>query len=204
MGTEQAYRLEWLRAPGVEGDAWRSVPRLICAACGRRYVAGVTGYTTPDDAVAEVDIGLYEPLTDSLMAVAGIVVCRRDLATLVRSAGLSGFEVRAATVRLVRGGQGEPIPIYDWLAVTARCEVGPMWTEPQGMCPTCHCIVERPITRPQRSVTLRRPLEASVCRAREAAAGILVDERFRNLCVEAEPDVARCVSFVPVPIDSFA
>ncbi len=200
MGTEQAYRMEWRGAPAVEGDHWRSAPRLLCRACGRRYVAAIVGYSTPDDEVAQVDVGLHEPTTDPFMAVPGVVVCRRDVGALLRSAGLSGFELRPATVSLLEGATVERLPPYDWLAVTGRCDVAPIWTEDVGVCDACQQVLERPFTQQQRSVCLRQPLRASVCRARERAAGVLVDEQFRNLCLEAVPDVEGRVTFAPVTV----
>jgi len=204
MPSDETYfTMDFLEAPAEEGDGWQSVSLSspACPVCGRRRLPFMHQYYVTDDGVVRVDAGIWGFVDHPLVQCAGILLAREDVANSLAESGLTGFEIRNASVgRLDDEAQERSLPEYRWVVVTGRCDITPIWERVMGSCDSCGVVLTERVDETTRAWSLQaiHPHGVDVCRAREASAGILVSSRMRDFLVRHDPRVAEIASFKPV------
>src|SRR5688572_15997743 len=99
-GDQTYFTVDFLEAPAEEGDGWQSVSLSfpVCPICRRRRLPFMRQYHVPDDGVVRVDAGIWGFVDHPLVQCAGILLAREDVANALAESGLSGFEIRNASV----------------------------------------------------------------------------------------------------------
>jgi hypothetical protein len=204
MPGEQTYfTLDFAEAPAEEGDDWQSVELSPdkCAVCDRRRLPYANRFHVPDDGVLRTDAGVWGFADHALLLCAGILLAREDVAGALVESGLTGFELREASVsRLDDEAQAESLPRYRWVVITGRCDTTPIWERVVGSCSACGVALTEKVNRTTRSWALEatHPPDVDICRAREASAGVIVSGRIRDVLLRHDPRVADIVAFKPV------
>lgn len=202
-GKQIYFAIDFLAAVAEEGDGWQSVDLSfpVCAVCGRRRLPFMNRYHVRDDDVVRVDAGMWGYVDHPLLECAGIMLAREDVANALTESGLTGFEIRKASVsRLDNELRETSLPEYHWVVVTGRCDITPIWERVVGSCDSCGAVLTERVYKTTRSWALQAtdPHGVDVCRTREASAGILVSARLRDFLVRQDPRVAEIANFMPV------
>lgn len=193
------YRLEFKRHVAEEGEGWQKRERVVCSRCGLRVVPFLKDFPVPEDAVERVDAALFEPVDEPFVYVAGLLLAREEAVVLLGRANLRGFSVRDAHVGVI-GDAEAPVPRYRWLVIEGRCVTSDVWDRVLDVCSLCGTPRTERFTATQRLIRLiQEPTDgADLCRGREAAAGIFVSQRFRDVVTEGLPGLDDTMEFQPL------
>jgi len=193
------YRLDFKRHVAEEGENWQKKERSVCSRCGLRVVSFAKDFPVPDDAVERAEAAFFEPVDDPLVYVAGLLFAREEALVLFREAKVRGFSVRDAQVTLI-GDSELPMPRYRWLVIEGRCVMSDVWDRVVDVCSLCGTPRTERLTSTQRLIRLiQEPTDgADICRGREAATGVVVSQRFRDVITEGLASVDDAIEFLPL------